>query len=242
MDNYPFPFPCVFDLGMLRVEVGRHCVVLKRPDREYPHVTQYYQRHPEKGRWWLHATWRRRGGGKQRFGLAEWDEARACDFQSRVEHALVPRVQSVLRPISSNELQEREWWVFVPSVQLLAEVLQHVVRNRNVICFQALEELLEGPEGDELIAELLARHTESAHSVRRPGNYPAFRIGEGEPESGFLYAYELDKGEISWFFMPHDWLEADFQEMVHLVAPGLVEVMQRIAEVLEIDIGGPAMK
>lgn len=236
MNSYSFPFPCVLDLGLLRIELGRNCVVLKRADREYPHVTQHYRPHPEMGRWWLHATWRRRGGGKERFGLAEWDESRACEFQDRFEHILAPRVQCVLRPLSSSELLEQEWRVVVPSVELVEEILQHVVRNRNVICFQALEDLLNGPDGGEIFADLLVRHTETAESVRCPGSYPAFRISEDEHESGFLYAYELEKGKLSWFFVSHDWLEAELTETIQAIAPGLLDIMKRIAEILEIDV------
>lgn len=230
----PFPSPRAIDLGVVRIEFNKQCVVFKRPDREFPHVTQYFTKNHDRDAMWLHLTDKGRWGRKVRTTLVDWDETASLSFANTFTGLLVPRVQGFLRPASLEQMRDDGWLALVPGPDLLTAYAKVLLHKRS-LCLWRLENLLQSPDGEDLLHSM-CEHLVEPVQLRAPGNYLAIRVKDDIIESGYLQAYRLAPGFHSWFFLPREWLSIDDTEFFETLAPGLLNAMQKIFDALEIDL------
>lgn len=238
----PFPFPCNLDFSLFRMEISRNCIVLKRRDKQFPHITLYYQPRPDgkhRGCWCPHVTWLS-GGRRRHEDLARWRPEEAREATERCRKALVPRFMSVLRPVTVEQLIDESWLLFAPNDAVVQAYVDALLEGRTFF-FERLENIkenfLEGPIGRALEASII--HPLELVDAEPSAAIAALRIGnDGDKlESGMLHGFRVgERGAVSWHLAPMDFLGMTPEEMVHLTMPNLFEVMWKVADVLDLPI------
>jgi len=163
-------------------------------------------------------------------------------FERHFRGAMGARVVELLVPVTLGELHEEGWRVVMPTVEIVAYLVNLILVGRRTLSVERLEHVL----GDEDRAvELLNRTLDHAVDplelvqYRPSGGLGTIRLTDAGVEERWLYRYDLGGGEVSWFMAPGNILGSDPAALLMEIAPGVVGTMRRIADVLEIPVEIP---
>ncbi len=232
LSDFGFPFPCSFDLGLLRLDIGRNCVVLKRADRDYPHVTLFYEKNRKLGCWWLHITEHPR---KRREELAQLKEHHGPQAESRLNGFLLPQVAPLLRPICIEELQAEGWDAIVPDLDFVKSFVGSIVLGRTIDLTR-----VEEPQNVDRFFDDLARCAIALDDIPQCSAGAVIWLVQvtetGEIESGNLIRSPLEASGSDWFFCPMGVLKPDPASMLRALTPQVFEVLSRISVALDVPL------
>ncbi len=240
MDSIKF-LPLYFELGLLRVEFSKSCVALKRKDREFPHVSLFYEKKPNCVYWWPHITWAPSGRDRHE-ELGRLYDSHGIEIEQRLQASFFPRFQAVLRPTSLGDLHDDGWLVIMPSFGLVSGLFQRIIARSRLIVLDELEKLLQhdemavwGPLFDLLVEN--AVDPISLKDYRPTSCLGLARAKDNRIDEGFLYGWDFG-GTINWFMTTGHWMDLSPDEMMRIYMPNFMEVFTRILDVLEIPIPG----
>lgn len=226
ISDFGFPFPLSIDLGLLQLDFGPKCAVLKRKDREFPHVTFFYAKNRRERCWWPHIT--TEDGRHEELGRLNYRHGR--EFERRMFGALIPRAATVMRPTALDVLQDEGWVAIRADLNFLRTLVSTVVVGRFVDL-----SLLDEPDAvDRLIDAFIECEVELDALGSEVRDTPLARVVDERLEKAHLYRNPF--GQSGWYFAPEGAWSFEPLDFVRTIAPEILAPLERVAEVLEVPL------